>query len=87
MMTPDLPRGVAFTAPPSHLLNDALRIVNESTAALPPDAHGAVVAVGTDAGINGAIVVKVSSQFEVVGWIGKEWGRAITYGGAATLVW
>lgn len=80
-------RGVAYNAPPPHLLDDALRIVNQGIAQLPAGADGAVVAVGTDAGVNGAIVAKVNQHFNVVGWVGKNWGSAITYGGAATFIW
>ena len=80
-------RGVSYEPPPGHLLQDALRIVSEGVAQLPAGANGAIVAVGTDAGVNGAIVAKVSQHFEVVGWVGKNWGSAVTYGGAATFVW
>lgn len=80
-------KGVAFDPPPPHLLDDALRIVSEGVAQLPPDAHGAIVAVGSAAGINGAVVAKVNEHFEIFGWVGKQWDGPITYGGAAKVIW
>jgi len=82
-----LTKGVSFNEPPSGLLAQALDIVNRGIAQLPADANGAIVAVGTDAGVNAAVVGKVNEHFHVVGWIGKNWGSAVYGGGAATLVW
>jgi hypothetical protein len=86
-MEPFEPKGVAYTEPPPHLLEDALRIVTLGVEQLPPGAHGAIVAVATETGANGAIVARVNEHFELVGWVGKSWGSTITYGGAAKVVW
>ena len=86
-MTSALTKGVAYTDPPGPLLAQALEIVNRGIAELPANANGAIVTVATDAGVNGAVVAKVNDHFQVVGFIGKSWGNAITYGGAAKLVW
>ena len=78
--------GVSFTPPPTHLLDDALRVVNDSIAQLSPGANGGVVGVGTvdnrgRVNYNAAVVIRKGEDFAVVTWIGKKWDEGVTYGG------
>jgi hypothetical protein len=73
--------------PPAHLLHDAIAHVNAAILELPPNADGALVGVATETGANAAIVMKTPFGFQVVGWIGKNWGESITYGAEVQKVW
>ena len=77
-MSDQLPvlKGVAFTAPPPHLIADASRIINQMTQDLPTGTNGAVVALVTDAGVNAAVVHRLGDHFAVGAWIGKPAGWA-----------
>jgi hypothetical protein len=79
--------GVAFTDPPAKLILDVSRHINEVLATLPADTQGAIVAVGTDRGINVAVVHKVNDRFAVSAWIGKDWGSKVTGGAMVRATW
>lgn len=72
--------GVAFNAPPPHLLADAIAHVTNQMAQVPPDAHGAVVLVGTREGVNAALAVHGPMGVELIAWIGKSWQGPIDVG-------
>jgi len=59
--------GVAYTAPPPHLIAEAI-------------AHGAIVAVGNRDGVNAALAVHGPLGVEIHAWIGKSWSGPIDYG-------
>jgi len=79
--------GVVFTPPPTHLLADALKIVNASTEMLPASARGAIIGIATETGMNAAIVQRLPAGFTVVAWVGKSWGSTLEYGTALQMVW
>lgn len=79
-MSPDLHPGVAFNAPPEHLIPDIQASIGKAVAALPTDAKGAIVALVTDKGVNAAFIFKAPHGFEVAAWIGKSWGEELTAG-------
>ena len=80
-------KGVAFTAPPPHLIQDAARVIEAMTRDLPPGTRGAVVGLATDQGVNAAVVHRVGDRFAVASWVGKSWGSRITAGGAVRATW
>ena len=86
-MTDALVKGVAFSAPPPHLIADAARVIDAMTKDLPPGTRGAVVGLATDRGVNAAVVHRVGNRFAVASWIGKEWGSTVTAGGAVRATW
>lgn len=73
-------KGVEFNAPPPHLMQDAMAQISAMVSTLPPDADAAIVGLGTNKGVNAAFVAKVPGGFEVMAWVGKDWGSEITYG-------
>lgn len=83
------PKGVAFSAPPPHLIADARRAIEQMTAQLPDGTNGAVIVMATDQGMNAAVVHRVGKRFAVGTWIGKEsgWGSRFTGGGAVQATW
>lgn len=87
-MTDDLKlfRGVEFNAPPPHLMADAMRVIDDTMAALPPDADAALVGIATNTGENAAFVARVPGGIEVYAWVGKTWGSQINYGTGARKV-
>jgi hypothetical protein len=82
-VVPELPieRGVAFNAPPPHLIADAIASVTRQMEQIPVGAHGAIVAVGTygpgGPAVNAAIAVKGPYGVQIEAWIGKTWGQGI----------
>jgi hypothetical protein len=79
------PSGVAFNAPPPHLIRDAVAHVTAQMADVPHDAHGAIVLVGNRGPdgrpqVNAAIAVHGPRGVEVSAWIGKTWQGPIDYG-------
>lgn len=84
---PDIPKGVAFNAPPTSLMADATAVLDAMSAQLPPDANGAIVAVATDAGWNAAIMHRVDNRWAVGAFVGKNWGSSVTGGGAIRATW
>lgn len=82
-------KGVAFNAPPPHLIADARRVLEQMTAQLPVGTNGAVIVMATDLGLNAAVVHRVGKRFAVGSWIGKEsgWGSRFTGGGAVQATW
>lgn len=80
-------KGVQFTTPPASILADALQMVNQGIAKLEPHERGAIVTIVTPSGVNGAIVTRAGDHLELVGWIGKSWGEAVTGGGAVKIRW
>jgi hypothetical protein len=80
-------KGVAFNAPPSSLLADATKLIDQMAAGLPADAKGAVVGIATEAGWNAAVVHRAGERFQVVSWIGKQWDSPPTGGAAVRASW
>jgi hypothetical protein len=78
--------GVAYNAPPPHLMADAIAHVTAQMAQVPPDAHGAIVAVGNREGVNAALALHGPMGVEVVAWVGKSWTGPIDYGISAVKV-
>ena len=72
--------GVAYTAPPPHLIAEAIAHVTAQMAQVPADAHGAIVAVGNPDGVNAALAVHGPLGVEIHAWIGKSWSGPIDYG-------
>jgi hypothetical protein len=64
--------GVQYVPPPPELAPGILASINAALADAPLT-HGAIVAVGNDAGWNSAIVVKGPAGLRVTGWIGSRW--------------
>jgi len=92
MMPADPIKGVAFTPPPPHLLQDALRIVNDGVAQLPPETRVGLIFVGSkDPGqpfaLNAALVVKTGPHVAVTTWIGKKWGEELSGGFGGRVLW
>lgn len=83
----DILKGVAFNAPPPHLIADASRVIAQMTKDFPTGTRGAVVALATDAGVNAAVVHRVGNRFVVASWIGKTWTGKIEAGGAVQVTW
>ena len=86
------PKGVEFNPPPPHLLEDALRIVNDSVSQLPAGANGGLVFVGSKnpgerLGVNAALVVRAGDHFAVTTWIGKKWGEELSGGFGGKVLW
>ena len=79
-------KGVEFNPPPPSLMTSVMRQIDAQVATLPPDADAALVSVATNAGVNAAFVARVPGGFEVVTWVGKSWGEAVTYGGGVKKV-
>lgn len=86
---PKAPSGVAFTAPPTHLISDARRIIEAASAQLPPGARGGIIGLVSDTGVNAAVVNKIGNRFAVGAWIGKEsgWGTRLTGGAVVQASW
>ena len=72
--------GVAFNAPPPHLLRDAIAHVTAQMAEVPADAHGAIVLVADAAGVNAAVAVHGPMGVEITAWIGRTWQGPINVG-------
>jgi hypothetical protein len=72
--------GVAYNAPPPHLIQDAIDHVTAQMAQVPKDAHGALVAVGNRNGVNAAVAVHGPMGVEIQAWIGRTWSGPIDYG-------
>lgn len=79
--------GVAFNAPPPHLISDTMANINAALATLPPDAHGAIISVADQSGVNAAVVAKIADQWSVVAFVGKTWTGPIQYGAEARWTW
>lgn len=80
-------KGVAFNTPPEHLIHDLNASIGAALAELPPDAHGAVIAVATMEGTNAVVVGKLRNDWVTKVWIGKKWGGPIEGGAALMRVW
>ena len=82
-------KGVAFAAPPPHLISDARRIIESMSAQLPPGSKGGVIGIVSDTGINAAVVHKIGNRFAVGAWIGKDsgWGSRLTGAGVVQASW
>lgn len=77
--------GVAYTAPPPHLIQDAIDHVTAEMASVPKDAHGAVVAVASRTAegrviVNAAVAVHGPRGVEIAAWVGKTWGERLQVG-------
>jgi hypothetical protein len=81
------PKGVVFTTPPEVLLPSIHASIAHAIASLPPEAHGALVGVATEAGVNAAIVAKLDDDWEVMAWIGKSWRGPIAGGAQVMKTW
>lgn len=80
-------KGVAFNAPPTSILADATKLIDQVAAGLPADAKGAVVAIATEGGWNAAIVHRAGDHFQIASWLGKSWDSPLTGGAAVRATW
>jgi hypothetical protein len=79
--------GVKMIPPPERLIPDLHASMKRAIDTLPPGQRGAIVAVGTERGVNAAVVAKVGDGWQVQSWIGKEWGGAVQGGAAVVKSW
>lgn len=77
-----MPNGVAFNAPPPHLIPDLQHSIATALQTLPPDKRGALVGIVTETGVNAAIVARVNDVWAVQAWVGKSWGEKHVEAGA-----
>lgn len=80
-------KGVATVPPPASLIDAMTKHVTDAVKTLPTGTRGALVGVATTAGVNLAVVSKVGTRTEVVGWVGKSWGEPISGGAAVRVSW
>lgn len=80
-------KGIAFVAPPPHLLADAQKVIDGIAKQLPKGTNGAVIGVATENGWNAAIVHRAGDRFQVAGWLGKDWSAPVTGGAAVRMTW
>lgn len=72
-------KGVAFAPPPRAMLPDITASIARAASGLAVG-EGAVVGIATDAGWNGAVVVRAPHGIDVHAWVGKSWGTQLTGG-------
>lgn len=88
-------KGVQMHAPPAHLLPAVEGVIGKAVAQLKEGERGKVVWIaqrqGSENSVNVAVVNKFAEGFEVVAWIGKEWGTptsaGLAVGTAGTISW
>lgn len=78
-----------MVVPTSHIRESIRTEVAKVLAEVPPGKTGAMVAVATPVGVNLAVAAKMENGWEVVGWVGKSWGKgkAIDYGAQVKKTW
>ena len=58
---------------------------------IPPGCHGALIGQVDESGVRGVYVTKIDGahvDFDIVGWVGKEWRRSdLSAGVAVQLAW
>lgn len=77
--------GVKFVTPPDHMVPALTDSITRATAALEPDDKVVVVGIATETGMNGAVVAQGAKGWDVVAWIGKDWGAPRPYYGVGVL--
>jgi hypothetical protein len=79
--------GVKFNPPTGPLILDVAHAIETATRTLPEGTNGAVVLVGTNKGINAAVVHRLHDRFAVSAWVGKDWGTRVEGGAAVKVSW
>ncbi len=89
-MTPDDilgAAGVAYNPPPAELITAVNGQISAALASLKPGSNGALVAIATQSGVNGAIVAKLPHGWSTVAWLGKTWSGPLEGGVAVKAEW
>lgn len=73
-------KGVAFTAPPDHLLPDIRASIDRAVATLEPGKTTALIGVVTETGANAVLVMKQDSGWSEEIWFAKQWDGKVTGG-------
>jgi hypothetical protein len=79
--------GVAVMAPPEALLPSIAAAVAKACEAIPAGRTGALVAIADTKGANLAVVQRIGTHVEIMGWIGKSWGEPIAGGASVHASW
>jgi hypothetical protein len=82
--------GVRYAEPPADAIPSIKASIEKAIEAanLPPGAKGTIVGIADEKGANGAVVIRAGRGWDVVSWIGKEWGAPKPhYGAAVRKVW
>lgn len=83
--------GVEMNSPPAQYMQQTTALIMDAVATLKVDEKGALVWLaskkGEQVGVNLALVSRVNDSFQIVGWIGKEFGQPIAAGIAGRVSW
>lgn len=77
---------VQMTPPPLQWKPDAERLITEALASLGEE-RGAIVWIATQTGVNLAIVQKVNTHVEILGYAAKSWGKPLAAGVVGRIHW
>jgi hypothetical protein len=81
-------KGVASNSPTGPIILDISHAIATAVDALPPETSGAMVAIGTNTGVNFAVVHRIGKdRFAVAAWLGKDWGDRLEGGAAVRVTW
>lgn len=80
-----------MNAPPAEYIQQTTAMIQHAVAQLGVDEKGCLTWLASKKGdqviVNLAVVAKVNDNFQVLGWIGKEFGEPIAAGIAGRLSW
>lgn len=83
--------GVQMNAPPAQYIDQPLGVIGAAVAKLGPGEKGKLVWVATLRGkqvsVNVAVVNKFNEHFEVVAYVGKDWGKPLEAGIVGHVRW
>lgn len=84
-------KGVVMSPPPAKYLEQTTSVIRDALATLEPGERGGLVWVATKkddkVSVNLAVVGRVNNDFQVLGWIGKEFGEPVAAGVAGRWTW